>query len=98
MSIGADEVHRVLLSTIKKNGDHPCPRCLVKKVDTIKMGTRLDMHNRNAKICVDDHIRQTMVKNARQLMFEEGIPLGSERLKVLLGKYSGIPTHVSHGK
>ena len=96
MLINAKKVHRVLLSTIKNNADHPCPRCLVQKINTIKMGTRLDMRNRLTNIRIDDHVRQTTVKTARRLVFEEGIPLGSERLKTVLGKYSGIPTHVSH--
>jgi hypothetical protein len=64
-------------------------------IDTIKMGTTLDMRNRRANIRVDDHVRQTTVKNARRLVFEQGIPLSSERLKHVLGKFSGIPTHVS---
>jgi hypothetical protein len=44
LSNNAKRIPKVLLSMIMKNGDHPCPRCLVKKVDTIKMGTALDMH------------------------------------------------------
>jgi hypothetical protein len=88
-------IYRVLLSTIKKNSEHPCPRCLVKNVDTIKMGTQMDMRHRRDNIRIDDHIRQTTVKHARQLVFEQGTPLSSDRLKDVLGKFSGIPTHVS---
>jgi hypothetical protein len=66
------------------------------KIDTIKMGMQSDMRNRHANMRIDDHVRQMTVKNARQLIFEEGIPLSSDRLKRVLGKYSGIPTHVSH--
>lgn len=67
----------------------------MKNVDTIKMGTHLDMRHRRDNIRIDDHVRQTTVKHARQLVFEQGTPLSSERLKKVLGKYSGIPTHVS---
>jgi hypothetical protein len=80
---------------MKSNAEHPCPRCLVKKIDTIKMGTRLDMHYRRVNIRVDNHARQTTVEHARRLVFEQGIPLSSKRLKDVLGKYSGVPTHVS---
>jgi hypothetical protein len=59
------------------------------------MGTALDMRFRRNNIRVDDHIRRSMVGRARQLVFEQGIPLSSERLKMVLGKFSGIPTHVS---
>ena len=87
--------YRVLLSTIKKNAEHPCPRCLVKKVDTIKMGMKLDMRSRCDNIHIDDHIRQTMVDIGRRLVFEQGIPLVSKQLKEVLRTFSGIPTHVS---
>ena len=59
------------------------------------MGTRLDMHNRRTNIRIDNHPRQATVENARQLVFEQGIPLSSDRLKEVLGKFSGVPTHVS---
>src|SRR5882757_7027046 len=91
MSISAKRIHRALLSMIRKNAEHPCPRCLIKKIDTIKMGTQLDMRNHYANIRVDDHIRQITVKNARRLVFEQGTPLNSVHLKAVLGKYSGIP-------
>ena len=59
------------------------------------MGTELDMRYRRANSRIDDHIRQVTVKNARRLVFEQGIPLSSDRLKEILGKFSGVPTHVS---
>jgi hypothetical protein len=95
LSNNAKRIPRALLSTIMKNGNHPCPRCLVKKVDTIKMGTALDMRKRCTNARVDDHTRKTTVKHARRLVFEHGVPLASARLKTVLSKYSGIPTHVS---
>jgi hypothetical protein len=55
------------------------------------------MRNRTVNIRVDDHIRRTTVKNARELIFDQGIPLDSDRLKDVLSKFSGIPTHVSPG-
>jgi hypothetical protein len=60
------------------------------------MGTNSDMRNRQNNIRVDDHIRQSTVERARRLVFEQGIPLSSNRLKEVLGKYSGVPTHVGH--
>jgi hypothetical protein len=94
-SINAKMINRVLLSTIKSNAEHLCPRCLVKKVDTIKMGMRSDMRNRRVNVRVDDHVRQSTVKRARQLVFEQGIPLSSNSIKKVLGNISGVPTHVS---
>jgi hypothetical protein len=60
------------------------------------MGTCLDMRNRHDNIRIDDHIRQATVERARRLVFEQGIPLSSNRLKEVLGRFSGVPTHVSH--
>ncbi len=87
-------IGRVLLSTIKSNAEHPCPRCLVKKVDTLKMGTQSDMRNRQVNLQIDDHTRRATVDRARQLVFKQGIPLSSKRLKDVLGKFSGVPIHV----
>jgi hypothetical protein len=88
-------VHRVLLSTMKSNAEHPCPRCFVKKIDTIKMGMQFDLRYRRTNVRIDDHLRQFDVRHARRLIFEKGIPLSSDRLTRILGKYSGIPTYVS---
>ncbi len=79
---------------IKKNAGYPCPRCLILKIDTIKMGMELDMHFCCAHPRVDDHPRQHTVQCARQLVFEQGIPLASDRLARIL-KYSGVPMLVS---
>jgi hypothetical protein len=85
-------IDRALLSTIKTNAEHPCPRCLVKKADTINMGTILDLRRRHTNKRIDDHRRRTSVKRARQLVFEQGIPVSSDRLKGILGDFSGVPT------
>ena len=66
----------------------------MKKVDTIKMGTHLDMRSRRVNIRVDDHIRQTTIEQARRLVFEQGIPLSSDRLKDVLRKFSSVPTRI----
>ena len=60
------------------------------------MGTRSDMRNRHDNVRINNHIRQATVERARRLVFEQGIPLSSNRLKEVLGKFSGVPTHVSH--
>ncbi len=79
---------------IKKNAGYPCPCCLIPKIDTIKMGMELDMRFRRAHPRIDDHPRQHTVQHARQLVFEQGILLASDRLARIL-KYSGVPTLVS---
>jgi hypothetical protein len=58
------------------------------------MGTQLDMRNRSTNKRVDDHIRQVTVHQARRLVFEQGLPLSSDRLKEVLSKFSGVPTYV----
>jgi len=59
------------------------------------MGMQLDMRQRHTNMHIDDHARQNAIKNARRIIFEEGTPLSSKHLKGILGKFSGVPTHVS---
>jgi hypothetical protein len=94
MSINTKGPRRVLLSTMKSNAEHPCPRCLIKKIDTVKMGKRSDMNYRRVNMRIDDHVRRTRVEHARRLVFEQGIPLSSKHLKNVLGSFSGTPTRV----
>ncbi len=65
LSKNTKNTYRVLLSTIKSNTEHLCPHCLVKKINTIKMRTQLDMHYCQSNARINDHIRQATVKQAR---------------------------------
>lgn len=85
MSIPTNKIYRVLLSTIKSNADHLCPCCLVNKSDTIKMEMHLDMHNRQTNKHIDNYLRQITVKNARRIMYEQGVPISSDHIKRCLG-------------
>jgi hypothetical protein len=58
------------------------------------MGLELDMRFRRAYPRVNDHPRRHAVQRARQLVFEQGIPLASDRIARIL-KYSSVPTPVS---
>jgi hypothetical protein len=86
---------RILLANIKFLGQCPCPRCLVKKVDVPKMGTKPDMHNREVTVRVDDNARQWSIKRARQLIFQMGARINGKRIRNILDPQSLVPTRVS---
>jgi len=86
---------RILLANIKFLGQCPCPRCLVKKVDVPKMGTKSDMTRREATARVDDDARRWNIKRARKLIFEKGVRIEGKHIRDLLGPQSLVPTRVS---
>jgi len=88
-------LHRVLLTTIKFLRGCLCPCCLVKKGDVYKMGMKLDMKSRLTKQCVDDFRRQRSIEEARNLIFQLGVPVGRSRVKAILDEASYVSICVS---
>ncbi|KAJ8583956.1 hypothetical protein M405DRAFT_884566 [Rhizopogon salebrosus TDB-379] len=76
----------VLLATIKFPGQCLCPRCLIKKSDVPKMGTKLDMKRRTTQLRVDDARRHRHVNETRTLIFESGAAVHNDE--------SYVPVHV----
>ncbi|KAI0059027.1 hypothetical protein BV25DRAFT_1918740 [Artomyces pyxidatus] len=93
----ADYPEKVLLATIKFLAKCPCPRCLVEKDKISQMGTKADMKTRSKKLRVDNLPRRFEVESARRLIFEEGVPVDSDRIKDIL-KGSGVPTRNAFSK
>lgn len=86
---------RILLASIKFLGQCPCPRCLVKKVDIPKMGTKPDLRRRDRSQRIDDNSRRHNVAKARSLIFEKGAPVSGTWVNGLLNDESLVPTRVS---
>jgi hypothetical protein len=82
---------RALLATIRNNGDHPCPRCLIQKADIHKMGQLLDKRNRltAARSYIGDVIR-----TARSFIYKLGLNVASAAVERLLFINSWVPTLV----
>jgi len=90
-----DYLNRVLLLCIKFLGSFPCPRCLVKKDDIWKIGSKADHYTRETKARVDDNPVQYMINKARECLFVKGLNITSAVVRRLLTLKSLVPTVVS---
>jgi hypothetical protein len=62
----------------------------------MNMGTPEDLQQRMAGARVDSSKRQTLVQDARKLIFKEGYVVNSKHVEDLLKPMSLVPTTVSH--
>jgi len=85
---------RVLLATLKYLANCPCTRCMVEKAQIFAMGSKRDMKLRRKKKRIDSRPRQISVRDARRQIFQFGRPVNSVVVEGILGKHSGVPTHV----
>jgi hypothetical protein len=74
----------------------PCPRCLLLKSKIPLIGSKTDTNSRLKLVRKDSKARQKMIENARQLMFEKGVNITSEKIEKILRPDSLTPTRVSH--
>ena len=83
---------RVLLATIRDNGNCPCPRCLVPKSILDRLGRVSDMNNR-----INNTRKYDMdaVNEARAIIYEQGKPIRGTDVEALLKDTSAVPTLVS---
>lgn len=84
---------RILLACIKYLGEHPCPRCLVRKCDISNLGKRLDTRCREHLACVDSELRQGKINMVRRWIYQ-GFSFVSNRIKEVLNITSMVPTRV----
>lgn len=86
---------RVLIVTIRDLGTCPCPTCLVKKSDIVKLGTLADIRTREALARVDDDARQRRVSVARRYIYGSAhMPVDGTHVETLLKPRSEVPTTV----
>ncbi|KAI0315118.1 hypothetical protein OF83DRAFT_1293481 [Amylostereum chailletii] len=86
----ADYPEKVLLASIKYLGACPCPRCLIKKEDIHKVGTKNDIKFREKHPRVDNDWHAKAIDEARKLIFEQGVPVNSVKINRKL-QYSTVP-------
>jgi hypothetical protein len=82
---------RVLLSTVRNNGNCPCPRCLVAKTDIHKMGQSLDLRGQLSKARNYAH---DLIKQARLFIYNLGLNVAGAAVERLLSEWSWVPTFV----
>ena len=74
-------------------GDHPCPRCKVKKSEISKLASKRDMKVRK-RVREDDTTRQDKIKLSRKFIYEQGYVVNSKAVENLLKDESLVPTMV----
>lgn len=82
---------RALLATVRQNGDHPCPRCFVEKLEIHKLGQVRDMegHFSWMRSYIGD-----IIKRARTFIYELGLNVAGAAVERLLSAQSWVPTVV----
>ena len=85
----------MLIATLRDQGQHPCPHCLIGFEKIHDLGTPADLQRRKDQICKDDETRQGLVKEARVHIFRDGYVVNSDKVDGLLKPTSAVPTIVS---
>jgi len=83
---------RTLLATIRDQGLCPCPRCLVLKSNTDRVGLVADTKTRIEKA---RKYLADAVNEARKAIYILGLPIGGAAVERLLKPTSSVPTKVS---
>ena len=88
----SNSVDRVLLATIRNQGLHPCPRCLIPKAKLDETGMKHDNKFRlkNVRSYLFD-----FVLIARKAIYNLGAAIAGEAVNQLLKTTSSVPTVVS---
>lgn len=86
---------RVLISTIRNNGECPCPRCLVRKPDIPKLGMVTDMRNRIQNARTDTDTYWYGPKQARHYIYNRGFKLDGAPIERMLKPRSLVATEVN---
>jgi hypothetical protein len=84
---------RVLLVCIKYPSRHPCPWCLIQKLQIPDTDTRVDKHCHSHLGKDDDWLRQSIAK-ACEWIFVKGIGVVGTWICETLGKKSLLPIQV----
>jgi hypothetical protein len=87
------DLNRVLIATVRHLGGCPCPRCLIPKDRIHNMGRPQD-RTQCVTLARDDVNRRSLVSEARKLIYEKDLGVGSTRVEHMLKPQSWVPTLV----
>ena len=76
-------------------GNHPCPRCLVKKSNIGRLGWARDIKDRVTKARHDDTTYKEKVQAARNIIYAKHFAVNSESVETILKPESLVPTIAS---
>lgn len=88
------KVIRVLLATLRQDGFCCCIRCEAEKAEIRLLGTSRDKEIRAEKLREDSERRRRLIRKARKLIYEKGLPVNSKKVEDLLRAASLVPTEV----
>lgn len=80
--------------SIRSNGDHPCPRCLVSDTDIHDMGSDTDRAIREEERRQDNIDRKNKIEKARKIIYTDNLSVNTEKVETLLKPTSLVPTKV----
>jgi hypothetical protein len=78
---------------MKYLSQHPCPQCLIQKLQIPDTGTRVD-EQRRSRLCDDDNWLRQSIAKAREWIFVKGIGVAGSWIQETLGKKSLLPIQV----
>ncbi|KAI0816876.1 hypothetical protein BC628DRAFT_1334130, partial [Trametes gibbosa] len=93
-SYSADYPEKILLTALKPQSIHPCPRCLVTDAHLCDAGTPEDAERRAEKRIDSPHLRRCIAR-ARKLIFKKGRSVKSKSVGELLDAESLNPIEQS---
>ncbi|KAJ3558432.1 hypothetical protein NM688_g934 [Phlebia brevispora] len=88
----ADYPEKMLVAALRDKGKYPCPHCGVTFDDIFASGTEDDRKLRQATIRKDNEERRRLVDQARELIYDNGYVVNSDRVDGLLKSRSLVPT------
>jgi hypothetical protein len=87
---------RILMTTIRNNGDCPCPRCKIVMENLHLFGTESDRNNRVALKRCDDHDYKEAISSTRHKIYNENYKVTAAWVERKLKPTSLVPTTVNH--
>lgn len=82
------------MASIRNNGTHPCPRCLIPKSELSQLGTPHDIVQRKSCARVDDAAGRRDLRDARKHIYQMKRCVHTKAVENLLKGESRTPTSV----
>ncbi|KAJ8457369.1 hypothetical protein ONZ51_g11576 [Trametes cubensis] len=88
----ADYPEKMLVATLRDKGRCPCPHCLVTFEDIDKLGNDEDRNRRSHQVRESAAEQSALVQEAREIIYDSGYVVNSDRVEALLRDHSLVPT------
>ncbi|KAI9057376.1 hypothetical protein FKP32DRAFT_1745228 [Trametes sanguinea] len=88
----ADYPEKMLLATLRDKGRCPCPHCLITFDHIHELGTSEDSEARQLNARAPSREQDSIIQEARDLIYNSGYVVNSEHVETLLRPQSLVPT------